>query len=741
MPLFTIRLKKTFENNILKTSWIFFLLSLVSPLIVTDSLIYPYVTGKTLFFEACVELSFICWLLALVTQQSSFFWQKYLFIFPLFLLILLIINATAFDAGLAFWSNLERLGGFWLYLHTLIWAFLLYQLQSAIRWALLSKVTLATGIVVGISALFISTTSQEDPSTSTLERFVGTIGNPAFLAVYMLFLFFLGLNVFVSATQKWTKILLIGLCVFFLVILAGTQNRGTLLGFMVGVPLLLTSFFRKTFFEKYTAKIIIGYLGIILTLGIALFLNRDNPMIITNSILKRFPDSTTLFSRIYNWEIAYHGFLDKIFVGWGLENYTYVFPIYYNPAFYVDNSWYDHPHNVFLGWLVSGGILGFSIYLLWWVQLVFFIKKSSILPTQKAIWGAFLLAFLIHSCFLFDNFISLAIFLGLWVYALSTYKTERAAYPVSKQYRMLLGGLLVVSMGVFVFITVQTYRVADEFVETYNTSNLAEKTKKYAALYDEAFIGKYEIADIIGLQATQIDDTEAFEEKEAFQRLALDVLNRELESHPTLGKLLITKATLLQSRRELGENIKTFEQIRDVSPNRPLSWVSLGQAYSENKQYNLALTTLDKAHKLNPDYYVPLILKLEVYSKLLDTSNMVKTVKQLPTPILSKNVKIISQIFQNISFEKGFINLVSTWQNKEFFNKDVYQEWATIAYKLKDSEQVTTAVYGYHRHMYIKSDFDPYLRNLQKKILRERPDPKPYFELDENFWRLHSTNL
>ncbi len=738
---FTSQIKDAFKKDVLKLSWFFLVLSLVSPLVVIDSLIYPYIIGKTLFFEACVELSLITWLLGLITQKAPFFWQKELLIFPFFFLVLFIINGFAFDTNLAFWSNLERSDGFWLYLHLLVWAFLLYQLQNPSRWVLLSKVTLGTGVLVGISALLISITSPESLPILTLERFVGTIGNPAFLAVYMLFMFFLGLNSFVLAKEKWEKGLLIVLCVFFLVILVGTQNRGTLLGFSVGLPLILVLFLKKTSWEKHIAKINTAYLIVILLLGIAIFLNRNSPSITTNPILDRFTDSETFFSRIYNWKIAWNGFLDKIFLGWGLENYTYVFPKYYNPAFYVDNSWYDHPHNVFLGWLVAGGIIGFCAYLGWWFTLILFVKKSSILPSQKAIWAVFLLAFFVHSCFLFDNFISFGIFLGLWVYMLYSQKIAKKTLILSTYYHVVIGGLLLMSGGAFLFITIQTYQTAGDFLKAYNTINIREKTEKYGNLYSKALIGIHDVADIAGFQAIQVDNTETFEDKEAFQTLALDQLNQELVSHPDLGKLLTTKATLLQSRGELEESIKIFEQIRDISPNRPYSWVSLGKVYNENRQYELALEALDKAHKLNPNYFEPFVLKADIYSKMLDTGLVVATIKQLPTSILAKNIKAISQIFQNLSFQKGFVQLISKWEDKEKYNKDTYQEWAENAYKLGDTEQVATAVYSYHRHRYIISDFDPYLRKLQKKLLFEHIDPKPYFELDENFWRLHSTNL
>lgn len=729
------------HSTILQLSWFFILLSFTTPLVVINRLIYPYITGKTIFFEACVEGAFALWLLALLLKKVSFFWQKEMTIFPFFLLMLLVINFFSFDNTLAFWSNFERSEGFWLYLHLIVWAFLLYQLQSKARWNIISILVLLTGLLVGISGLLISMTNPETYPILTLERFAGTIGNPSFLAIYMLFLIFLGLNLWVLAKGSFQKICLGILTVFFFMILLGTQNRGTQIGLILGLPPVLIFIKSNTPFKKIISLITVYYLVVLTLVGVVLFLSKEGQISSANYVLGRYINSDTFISRIYNWEIAWYGFLDKKVLGWGLENYTYVFPKYYNAAFHFDNSWYDHPHNVFLGWLVAGGFLGFCAYLVWWVSFVLFIKNSTLLTSQKVIWGGFLLSYGIHSLFLFDNLISFAIFLGLWVYILVTQKENGKPISLSKHHYILIAPLLIFSVASFALVTIRTYQTAQDFLIAYNTTSITDKTEKFSKLYSNAFIGKHDIADIAGFQAIQLNNEADNDAKSAFQSLALEQLNQELRIHPQLGKLLTTKATLLQYRGDFEESIELFEQIKDIAPKRPYSWVSLGQVYSDNRQYDLSLDAYEQAYELNPSNFDPLIYKANVYAKLLDTVLIEKTLKRLPSTVLVTNIQAISQIYKNIAYERGFIKLVNEWADKDPYTKQVYQEWANNAYQISNFEQVATAVYSYHRHTFINSDTDPYLRKLQQTIKLQHLNPNPYFLLDESFWKLHSANL
>ena len=103
-------------------------------------------------------------------------------------------------------------------------------------------------------------------------------------------------------------------------------------------------------------------------LSIAVLFSADDSKLVKHSaLLSRVvsvaKSKTTGVSRLNNWKIAYEGFKEKPVLGWGQENYQYVFAKHFLPEMYNDAPWYDRSHNFLLDWLVSGGILGLLSFL------------------------------------------------------------------------------------------------------------------------------------------------------------------------------------------------------------------------------------------------------------------------------------------------------------------------------------------------------------------------------------------
>ena len=108
---------------------------------------------------------------------------------------------------------------------------------------------------------------------------------------------------------------------------------------------------------------------------------RDSNFVKNSLVLRRFSDITigekTTRSRFMVWNMALQGFKEKPVLGWGQENFNYVFNKYYNPKMYDQEQWFDRTHNVFLDWLIAGGILGILSYLLMFFAVVFSLWRKS----------------------------------------------------------------------------------------------------------------------------------------------------------------------------------------------------------------------------------------------------------------------------------------------------------------------------------------------------------------------------
>ncbi|MDQ5957347.1 MAG: hypothetical protein QG614_322, partial [Patescibacteria group bacterium] len=134
----------------------------------------------------------------------------------------------------------------------------------------------------------------------------------------------------------------------------------------------------------------------------------------------------TIVSRFLNIKISIEG-VSKDFktflLGYGQESYPKVFAENYDARMYAQETWFDRAHNVFMDWLVAGGIIGLiaylslyftSIYMLWFAKG----HKNIELSERTLLTGA-MIAYFIHNIFVFDNLISYIIFVTLLAYIAS----------------------------------------------------------------------------------------------------------------------------------------------------------------------------------------------------------------------------------------------------------------------------------------------------------------------------------
>ena len=120
------------------------------------------------------------------------------------------------------------------------------------------------------------------------------------------------------------------------------------------------------------------------------------------------------------WSIAYEGFKERPILGWGQDNFNYVFNKYYDPKIYDQEQWFDRAHNVFFDWLIAGGILGLLSYLALFVTAIVAIWRSRahekdlyFLFSDKVLLTALLIAYFIHNLFVFDSITSYILFFGV----------------------------------------------------------------------------------------------------------------------------------------------------------------------------------------------------------------------------------------------------------------------------------------------------------------------------------------
>lgn len=139
------------------------------------------------------------------------------------------------------------------------------------------------------------------------------------------------------------------------------------------------------------------------------------------SIVARFSNVNTLFARWNIWKTAIVSWQEKPVLGWGQENFIHAFNKNYNPAMYGQETYFDHPHNTYLGWLVFGGILGFLAFLFMLLMSLYGIIKSNLTAEKEndliiPIIFALITTYAVHIFFVFDNLTSSLLFVLISVY-------------------------------------------------------------------------------------------------------------------------------------------------------------------------------------------------------------------------------------------------------------------------------------------------------------------------------------
>jgi len=437
----------------LKLSKLFIWIALFSVLIVLLGTFFPFIGGKYYFFRVAVELalaSFLIWWAFEASANSL----KQLFTpileNPLFIAVsvfvatFLLASIFAYDTHAAFWSNYERGEGGFQMLHYYIFfvlATVLFREWSDWRLTFRASLVAASGVILyGVASAarignFIGASQNIPANTSFWDlllgpRFQGTLGNPAYVAPYLLFILFFGAYLWSQSKIKnhWLKHLLYGgLSLFLLFFFTLSKTRGGFLGLGAGIAVF---FGYLIWTAPKLRKWLIGTLvGLVLILG-ALFMNRHTEFVHSLPISRIFEltfSEQTVQTRLWTWGSAWKGFKERPILGWGPENFSTVFDLHFDPRHFVpgqnSETWFDRAHSVVFDYLAEIGLIGFLAYVSMFATFYFLFFKFFIKPkhhknstTQILVGHALLLAmpvaYLVQALALFDV---LPIYLNLFL--------------------------------------------------------------------------------------------------------------------------------------------------------------------------------------------------------------------------------------------------------------------------------------------------------------------------------------
>ena len=405
-------------NNILKYG---LYLSLFTPLLVWNKLFFPYVATKAFVFYFLIEILLVIFLFSLYKNPKRFVIKKDWILYSLLIFTGISILAGIFgvDFYISFWSMFERMDGIFNFLHFIAFFILLRAIfNNETQWIKFLRIAIFASFTVTSYGIY-----QHLFVLGAEERIYSTIGNPIYLASYLIPHIFLGFYLISSKLSRfnldnlnldnlksfwlWFYVVITGLNIWALFL---TQTRGAILGFLAGliifgILLIIFSQNKKKLIFLFILPILIITFYVIGLLWNSVPIERFKTSFIN-------PDQT----RILQWQTAYKSFLERPILGFGSGNYLIAQNKSYNPEIlrFTGVKW-DRAHNKILEIAVDSGIAGLISYLFIFgitITLLFKIKKDE--PFLLSIVIGLFTAFFTQNFFIFDTFGSyLALFLSL----------------------------------------------------------------------------------------------------------------------------------------------------------------------------------------------------------------------------------------------------------------------------------------------------------------------------------------
>jgi O-antigen ligase/tetratricopeptide (TPR) repeat protein len=692
------------------------LLTTLTPLIYQKKLFYSYESEKGLFFRFVLEIMLGLWLI-LIIKEPYFRPRRS----PINLslgfvtLVLIIVDIFSVDIYLSIFSNFERMAGLILYLSVFAYCLIIASiLNTSRRWIIFGIMISIVAFIVSIKGIIQSFNAQEMLENG--GRIVATIGNPNQLASYLLLGFFIvGILIFewilpMKKSKKTPSNLLSVLSGIFIFIygicLLKTSTRGAILGIILGIFLILILTFLKT--QKKKLKIIIGTLFSVLILSlIGLFSLRKTDFVKNNSVLNRITVNdgiSTFNSRLENYKIAIDGIKAKPFLGWGQETYHYTYAQYFNSKLYNDAPWYDRVHNTILEWMIVGGFLGIIAYLILWTAILYQLwrKDNRINIEVQIIISGFLLAYFVNNLLLFDSLLSLMAFMTVigFIEKFSSIKEEKEVYVLKNNF-VIIESISTIFLMVFIIkITcLDAYKTNKSISNAYNAESLEEVIEIYDKTYQKALIGRQETAEQLANMATEIANSPIRENtKKLYFETTQNILQKELNNHPNYVRLQILYANVLESQNNYSEAIKIHEKVRSFTPKYQRNLTDLGMLLAKNNQYEKGHKILQETLDMEPKNDEAKVNEAIIYAMQNDTLRRNKILSNLSEEALNTYLSKVKYAYGLTNDLDNFINQIQHTSFKS--TENLYRQWATSAYSIKNYQESARAVNTYRLHFW-----------------------------------------
>lgn len=587
-------------------------LILFTPLVVIRSSFFPFVTPKTIFFRILAEIIFVAYLfLAITYPRYRPKINTLIIVLGLFLAILILTSFTGINFERSFWSTYERMTGLWTFFHLFAFFIVLSNVFKERKdWERILGVSVMVGVLLSLYVLF-----GNEMST----RGGGTIGNTSFMGAFLLFSIFFALILFSNNLFKknWGWLICWGSALgIMLYVLITSSARGAILSFFGGLFLLILGYmiFSGNKFLKRTAWGVI--LGLIIFISISLIFQ---PYLLKNKIDYIL---TEMKSRFVVWEMGWKGWQERVWFGWGPENFNVIFNKYFNPCLFLSECggevWFDRAHNIVFDTLTTSGLIGLMGYLtIFGVAIYKIIKILPKVAEKRNIFfplgvGVLLIVYFVQNLLVFDMissylmfFLSLG-FISFLVYPPKEGGSQQDRNPLTKWWLWIIVGIIVLT---FWFGNIQPAQSGRYIAKMVNPNLKIEESQILFQKSLKSLMLKYEPREQFAKRvALALNDPK--QNKKALLEsleLAAKEMEKSIEKNPLdfrphlfLGKIYIDFYYFNKDKEKLNLAEKILKKAIELSPKNQQGYWNLAQVKIYQRKYSEAIDLLQKAVDLEP---------------------------------------------------------------------------------------------------------------------------------------------
>ncbi len=597
-------------------------------LIVDPTMLYPSIISKNFAFRVIVEIIFGSWFaLALMYENYGPRRSWILGTFTLFVFVIAIADVQSVNPYLSFWGNYERMDGWVTLIHVLAYLMVASSVIANSRtWRLLFQVSLGVSVFVavcGFLQLIGIVPIGQHIQSSLAARIDATVGNPIYLAVYMLFHIFIAVllwyQMWITSSQSKRRIasLVYGAAIFldsFALFFTGT--RGAIIGLIGGsiVTLVILTIAQRFYRLRLVA---LGSIIAIALLAGCLSWAKDVPFVKEVGFLQRLStislSDTTIKTRLLSLGVAWQGVQERPILGWGQENYQIVSQKYYDPRLYGTGEWTDRVHNIIFDWLIAGGIIGLIAYLsifgatLWtlWVRDIFS-------PTEKSILTGLLVGYTIHTCTAFDTITSYILFTTVLAYIIFREEEKLKNDPLLPQPTLAIASPFVISIAALIVCGTVWWTNVPAYIASHKLGQalMANDPSDILAYFNQSIaygtFGTQEARSKLALFANYIEgmDNVPIEVKRQF----FDTANSELQmaalAAPLDARLPVLRGGLFFTYGNYKDAAMAFERAHELAPRKQIILFNMALNAHAQGNFSQELKYYKEAYDLDPNINV-----------------------------------------------------------------------------------------------------------------------------------------